>query len=496
MQFLLAIGCAVTIGILIPISANISDRYYWIIIMAPVSIMPVMVLYGIILKRWQKGIYALLIYMPFSGLPGILLYPIIATGWMTLIKDIFFIIPAYLGFIWWYSRTQKRLIFSGGMITIIGMFFLVVLVILQCFNPNIPNPMVALIGLKVWLFYLPLFLLGYHLVNTKAHLVKLAQTILAFGIIPALYGIAQAILIYTGNRDIAYAFHGLAAEGATQMFASFEVASGAWLMRVPSLFTFPLQYSSFLLVLLSVAYGLWYGGIPKQTHRIWYFTTLAMIVVALFTSGVRAVYTLVPAFFVITLLLERKWRKIWKTLIALISLVPVGLSILVWLLGSTLRDFLNFTNDVIMLYLGTESEFGLIHQFEYAMDITWLGMGTGMNTGPARYAFWETGGKFTQSSYVNIVFDTMIESFQGKVIIELGIIGAIIVVFLLACLIITGYLKLRQVKDPTLRAIGIGLLAFIITTVIYLYKGAVLDYDPLNVCFWLFAGILMKIPEL
>lgn len=484
----------VAVGWLIGISEGPTKEYRWAIVFAPVGIIVLLFLYGAILKRWRWGIYGLIAYMPFSGLPGILLYSYIGTGWASLIKDFLFVIPAYLGFAWWYLKypERKRMSFWGSRAIVTFMALLAVLVVVHLFNPKLVNLLVGLIGLKVWLFYVPLYFLGYHLIRSKAQLIRISQVLLALGMIPVLYGIAQAVLIYTGRTDLAYALHGPSAEAATQLFARFDTAGGAGLVRVPGLFTFPLQYSSFLLTLLAVAYALWNGGDSDRTHTFWYALALGAVSVALVTSGVRAVYVLLPGYFVLALLLDGRWNQIWKPALALVGLVSTGIGVLVWLLGSTVEDFLGFASNVVTLYLGTSSEGSLLNQFDYALRLTWLGTGTGMNTGAARYAFGSDAG----ASYISLPFIAGVESFPGKAILEIGVPGLIIAVALLGWLLFSGYRRLRELQDNSLRAFGIGLLCFLIMIVGYLYKGTLLDYDPLNVYFWLFAGILMKLPEL
>lgn len=493
-RIVVVIAASLVLGGLIGLADSLGDRYRWIVALSPIGALTLVLLYGSIMKHWKWGIYGLVVYMPFSGLPGILLYSSIGSGWASLLKDFLFVIPAYLGYVWWQrnNKGQARLQFPGDTVTVALMLVLAGLVFVHLFNPQLVNPLVGLIGLKVWLFYLPLFVLGYHLIGSRAQLVRLAQVMLALGMIPVLYGIAQAGLIYRGYTGLAYALHGPLAEGATQLFARFDAAGGAGLVRVPGPFTFPLQYSMLMLVLLTLAYTLWSGGDPKKRHSLWHAGAMATVAVALITSGVRAIYVLLPGYFLFALLLDGRWHRIWKPLLVLVVLIPASAGTLIWLMGTTVTDFVNFAAGIVSFYLKPGSESSLINQFDYALRLTWLGMGTGMNTGQARYAL----GSNAASSYVNFAFNAGVESFPGKAILEIGVPGLGVAVALLGWLLLSGYRRLRELRDPSLRAFGIGLLSFLTIVVAYLYKGTVLDYDPLNVCFWLFAGILMKLPEL
>ncbi|MHB1407222.1 MAG: hypothetical protein ACYCV0_16745, partial [Desulfitobacteriaceae bacterium] len=113
-----------------------------------------------------------------------------------------------------------------------------------------------------------------------------------------------------------------------------------------------------------------------------------------------------------------------------------------------------------------------------------LGMGTGMNTGAARYAF------------ANPNAFMAFENYYAKAVNELGIPGLIIVGLLFISLIVYGYKAHRRIHDKKLRACSAALLAFIITMAINSFKGWQIDLDPINVYFWLFSGILLKLPYL
>lgn len=445
-------------------------------------------------NRWQWGICALIYYMPFSGLPSILLYPYIGTGIPTLIKDIAFVIPAYLGFAWWYHKNSLQLTdFPREMKrTLFLMTCLALLVLAHIFNRQLVSYMVGLIGLKVWLFYMPLYVLGYYLITDKSQLIRLSKIFLMLGMIPAIFGIVQAQLIYMGDPGLAYALYGEAASDATQLFARFDTAGGSGLVRIPSLFTFPLQYSSFLFALLAVCYALYMGSEYFRQKRTIYALALGIITVAIITSGARSVFVLLPGFLVLALLLSGKGGQVTKSMTSLFTLIPLALGAIVFFLQSTLETFLDFALSVVTGYLSPSGDASLVNQFEYALNVTWIGMGPGMNTGQARYAVSGTD----VGSYINMLYYAGVESLPGKAILEIGVPGLILVVVLFGWIIISSYRQIGKLQDPLLRGFGVSLFAFLVIVIAWLYKGAVLDYDPINVFFWLFAGVLFKLPTL
>ena len=103
------------------------------------------------LKSWRFGFYGLMVYLPFSGLVSL------RTGQSAvglLAKDIIFVIPAYISFylVYRFPLLKTRI----PSIVIAAMIMLAGLVTIQSINPNVPNILIALIGMKVWLMYLPL----------------------------------------------------------------------------------------------------------------------------------------------------------------------------------------------------------------------------------------------------------------------------------------------------------------------------------------------------
>jgi hypothetical protein len=485
--FLTTILIVTTAGFIIALSQTLANML--------VALPVVLALYGAILTHWQWGIYGLLFYLPFSGLPTILLYP--SKGWTTLLKDFLFVIPAYIGFVVWLMKNypRKYLSFPGAGITKKLMFLLSALLGLHLFNPNLVNTLVGLIGLKVWLFYWPLYFLGYYFVDSKKQLMSTMRMLLGLSMIPAIVGILQAVLLYSGYSEMAYSLYGSAAASVTQNFATLGLAGVGGergMARIPSLFTFITQYVMFLLTMLAIAYGLWMGKDKQRaSNSKCYFLALIILILAMLVCGSRAVYILLPGYFVVALILDGRLHRIWKPILVMAVVIPVGIRLLAGLLGITVEVFLNYAKSIILAYAGTE-ETGLIYQFIDALNTTWFGIGTGMATGPTRYAVALAGENGT-ASYATI---EGIEAFYSKTIVEIGLPGLALVTALFTWILISSYKSLRKICDRDLRGVAIALLALLTLVVLYLIKGSFLDYDPLNVYFWFFAGLLMKLPSL
>jgi hypothetical protein len=155
------------------------------------------------------------------------------------------------------------------------------------------------------------------------------------------------------------------------------------------------------------------------------------------------------------------------------------LSAAVALFGTTIGDLYDVVSELFVDYL-IRVPFG---ELQEALSATWWGLGTGTNTGPARFVFPDATR-------------VVLENYFAKTIVELGLIGLLLMVLLLGSLLAHGIRAARRLKHPTLIAYGDALVGLLVLSCVNCWKGSYLDLDPLNVYFWLFAGILLRLPAL
>ncbi|MBA7537594.1 hypothetical protein ES705_29863 [subsurface metagenome] len=200
--------------------------------MIQLSIWPLLIvaIWGYIFLRWQRGIYLLLIYLPFAGAVTLALYP---SSLPKLFKDLFFVIPTYIAGYMTYVVMKENTLARVPGIVVTFMISLAIMVFAQMLNPSVANWMVAAIGAKVWLFYLPLFFVGFAMIRDYDDLVKILRVMVTIAWIPCAIGITQWLGSMTfGYRETMRAFYGPAAYSATQNLARFYV--GASFFRIPS----------------------------------------------------------------------------------------------------------------------------------------------------------------------------------------------------------------------------------------------------------------------
>lgn len=426
---------------------------------------------------WRRMTYALLIFLPFSGLP--ILAARASSGSSAaalaslLLKDALFVGPIYIGFAVHQIRMRRPLAFPAA--PTLTLALLAVLVVGQMLNPSVPNALTALIGAKVWLLYMPMLFVGYHLLRDTKDLERLLKVMTLSALLPALLGLVEAVLFYTGHEHAVLNLYGQGAAAATQDFAGLAYgAEGRVLRRVPSTFTFFVQYFGFLLVISAVSWAWWRGFLYETGRRRLGAAMWALIVLAAFLSGSRNAYLAIPLVLALTIFLGRRAlpRRRGVRLSALTAAATGAV-----LLGLGLLQ--------TVFHLVTISLTGLLLPAldKVATGPLIGGLGTGTNTLAAR---------ITDAS----LLDTRVESWLLKGLVELGIVGLVLVVALLAQILsrtIRSHLRLR---DHRLVVVSSALLALLLVLVLNTLKGFTLDLDPVNVYFWLLVGVMAKLPLL
>ena len=166
--------------------------------------------------------------------------------------------------------------------------------------------------------------------------------------------------------------------------------------------------------------------------------------------------------------------------LAMAVMLPGVLLTTLFFAGLDPLEVLGATSELVVGYSQTLITQGVIDSLSKYP----LGLGTGMSTGPARYAL-EEGAELP-----------LVETFFAKSVVEFGAPGLVIVVLLLITILIAAWTAKKQLIHPFFRAYGSATLAYCILIAVNSAKGSILDIDPANVLFWLFLGILLKLPFL
>ncbi len=89
----------------------------------------------------------------------------------------------------------------------------------------------------------------------------------------------------------------------------------------------------------------------------------------------------------------------------------------------------------------------------------------------------------------------LVETYHPKLLYEIGPLGLLATLALYLTLTVATFKAYRSIKDPNLRGYGAAMWVFVLFISLFPYYYP-LDVDPVNVYYWLAAGIVLKLPEI
>lgn len=424
-----------------------------------------------VLVRWRWGFIGLLVFLPFAGLVSLRFHSIKEA---LLLKDLIFVLPAYASFFFFHRRDKRRIAVPKAVLWAMG--FLTLLVLLQLMNPEIANMTVAAIGLKIWLFYMPLLFLTSAYVDSREDLARLLRILVVIAIIPCAIGILQwfGAMTFGFEATMESFYDEEAARAATNNFGTHVY--GGKLFRIPSTFTFNSQYFGYTMGMVVFSYCLMRSD-PSPHWRRFGLVMIGFCVTASALSGARGALVFIPFLLVMTAFLDQRLTGILGMVIA----VPVIILTALHLGGLDPQITYGATGTLVNDYSKDIVYENIINAFLQHP----LGIGTGMNTGAARHAYSSDTRAYAQLSFL--------ENYYAKAMVELGFIGLPAALAVFATIIVKGLGVMRGIKDRGLRGAAAALVAFFIVIAIHSGKGWQVDYDPINIYLWVFAGILFKL---
>ena len=333
---------------------------------------------------------------------------------------------------------------------------------------------VGLAAFKLSGLYILVYFLAPELIIKKSHLRALLKMTFILSVIVALYGLRQQIIGMTSfeQKWLTGGYTGLSRETIIYFaFRPFSTLSG------------PQAYSFYL------AIGLFFGVLylrvfaPQRKMSVEYIGIL-LIVLALVLSLTRSailfsflswilakgfistrfkhperVVLLAAIFIVLTVLALLKWGTAIQFL-ALNSGIPfVQRALTVGTLGDRLRGWQ-----------------GVITNHAYW---TPLGYGLGITS-------------FTLMRKYNFSFDLFSHDEYTNILLEQGIIGIFVYAGFIILWIRIVHRRLFALRSPSRRLIGWSLFALCVGILIIDFLGSSLKVSPINVYFWLIAGLLIR----
>ncbi|RAM50155.1 MAG: hypothetical protein C6Y22_18040 [Hapalosiphonaceae cyanobacterium JJU2] len=442
-------------------------------------------------KYPRQALFAFIFYVPFGGT---ITYYIGNSPILQLAKDSFYI-PALIA-LWQNCRKQRLpLIIPAEIQTplyiLLGSCIITLLFINggQQFNP----PPVALfktppkefpigmgiLGLKVFLGYVPLIGCVYYLIRNQRDFLFISRLQVILTLVACVLGFIQYLLLLTGicegTRN---------AEGAALFKASLEArcffggslvySPSQGMIRLPGTFVAPWQWAWFLISSTFFTFATGFSD-PAIIWRIISLISMASVFINAVISGQRIALALVPVCFVMLLVLTgqignfKRFIPIFCGLAILLGIAIVSNPIVV---QERMDSFIARWN------ASPPYEF-IVQQFEENWKTVDGPFGSGL-------------GRATNSARA-MGPTKLVETYYPKVMYEVGIFGLLGFIALVTTLTIICFRQYRLVKNRNFRSYGAAMWVFIlfISYNTYYYP---LDVDPVAVYYWFAAGILLKLP--
>ncbi|MEO1395407.1 MAG: hypothetical protein AAFV90_21095 [Cyanobacteria bacterium J06634_5] len=436
-------------------------------------------------KYPKQALYTFLCYLPFSGTVTYALggdYYV-----LSFLKDIFYL-STLIGVAQLCRRKQLPIVLPESIKLTLGLVISIVVVTIlttnlpdQIQNVNGKFPLLmGLFGLKVLLGYVPLITCTYYLIRTKKDFYSLMRLQVVLVLVACSLGFFQYFMLETGICA------GTIAEGAERFRASLDArcfvggsllyAPAVGQIRLPGTFFSPWYWGWFLISGCFFCYGTAFNDKSSFWRAMGVASILSILIVA-FVSGQKMALVLVP--------------------FSLILLAPITNQ-----LGNLKRFFLGvFVMGIVLIPLAVNNQSilenqtdSLVARWNYSPPHSFmkaqftqvlqeqegiLGHGVGRATDSAR--------PFGRS--------TLIQTYHAKLMHELGPLGLIFMLALYTTLTLSTLKAYRSIKDKNLRSYAASMWSFVLFISFFPYYYP-LDVDPVNVYFWVAAGLTLRLPKI
>jgi hypothetical protein len=438
-------------------------------------------------KYPRQALWAFLIYLPFSGT---ITYAIGGgNAAFQVAKDAFYI-PALIALIQSCKKKQLPLFIPKQMLSTFSILLMMAMLTLIFVNGEMQlNPMngdkpilQGILGLKVLIGYIPLIACTYYLLRTKKDLVFFSRMHVVLAIVCCLLGLIQYLLLQSGKCAgtrgmIGEELYKATLQARCLVGGSLVFSPEVQFIRLPGTFVAPWQWAWFLISNAFVTFASTFCD-PSLWWRVIGLFGMALVFANAVISGQRAALVMVPVATATLLVLTGQ-------LVNLKRFIPIaaGLGILLFV-GAAINPGImeqRWESFVSRWNAAPPQQF-LFNQFEQSNNFIIdrpFGRGVGRATNSTR------------------IFGTtqLIETFQPKLIYELGYPGMIAFQIMLLHLAFLTFRAYRSVKDKSLRSYGASFWVFVgfITVNTQYYP---LDVDPVSVYYWVLAGAILKLPTI
>jgi hypothetical protein len=339
----------------------------------------------------------------------------------------------------------------------------------------------GIVGLKVLLGYVPLIFCMFYLIEDKGKLLFLMRLLVVLALTCCGLGLVQYVFL-TSGRCLGTA----GASGGDLFKTSVEAkcfVGGALLyspeqgvIRLPGTFVSPWHWAWFLIGNSFITFTAAFN----DTSRFWRTSALAAMALVFINAvicGQRIALILVPIIVLALLILTGQVANLKR-------FIPIGIA-LVFILGIVAINNPKIVQERVDSFVSrwntAPPQQFIVNQFQFAISQQRgiLGRGLGQGTNSTR-------------SFGSVA---LVETFHPKLLFEIGYIGLLAYLVFVTRLTMLSFKDYRSLKDKNLRSFGASFWVFVLILSYFPYWYP-LDTDPVAVYYWLFAGIIFRLPYL
>ncbi|CCH93257.1 Similar to tr/Q8YNW9/Q8YNW9 [Microcystis aeruginosa PCC 9432] len=338
----------------------------------------------------------------------------------------------------------------------------------------------GVLGFKVLLGYVPLIFCTYYLIKDKPTLLFFGRLLVTLVIICCVLGLMQYWMLKTGRCAGTRGYVGdllfkATLEARCLVGGSLIYSPEVNMIRLPGTFVSPWHWAWFLVSSAVICYASAFSEI-SQKWRLAALVGLTLVLINAVVSGQRLAFFAVPMIVGLMTILTGQIANLKRFLPIIFSvalLLAVGFSFLN-------PDFIQQRYDsAVARWQNSPPTAFIQEQLDFAIRNQGgiLGRGLGVATSSARFF-----------GYISFV-----ETFHSKILFELGYIGFALYMIFITHLVYLAFRTYLSLKDPTLRGFA-GSYWVLLLFVAYLPYWYALDTDPVGVYYWIFAGVIFKLP--
>jgi hypothetical protein len=448
-----------------------------------------------ILKNWRNGVYFFFSWLLFEDLARKYLGNNMA---IYFAKDIL-VAVVYVSFFIAVRRKKTVKIVRPPFFA--AVMLLVWFGIMQIFNPASSTIVYGLLGVKLFFWYVPLYFIGYALLNSEADLRRFFRINAWLALIITGLGVAQSII------GPSFLNPARPAEEIRELSTLYRVSpiTGLVSYRAPSVFVSAGRYTNYLLIawVLMLAFT-GYLLLRHRRGRNIAFISLAVIYSAVILSGSRGVFLWTAGealIIVVGFIWGAPWRqrevlRVFRIVQRAVLAIALAIVALFFVFPDALLARLAIYSET--LTPGNASSELQNRTWDYplrnflgAFDYDRWPYGYGIGTS-------SLGVQYVAKIFHGAPMGVGVEGGFGTLVVEMGVGGLILWFVMSFAILISSWKVVKKLRGSPWFPIAFSIFLYATVLLMPMTFGSMLAYEDfvINAYFWTMLGILFRLPSL